>query len=327
MRRVRRTLAAVLATLLAVATIGAAIQFVLERRDLARVPPPGRLVDIGGYRLHLWCRGIGTPTVVMDAGLGDTSLVWNYVLDGVSMFTQACAYDRAGQGYSDESASAQTSLQIARDLHLLLARANNREPLVLVGSSFGGFNVRIFATESSRQTVGMVLVDAPYEDDGGGGGLPWFAGLIPAAGTLGVLRLAGITLGANPETEPEDVREFQRATSYRASRFRSMYSEASHLAESGAQVRERRKTLSMPLIVLSRSRNQTPRSLASQKLQAALSSRGCQRTVDGAGHVIHRDKPEAVVDAIRATIEASRRPRGTPCDVLNMPETFRSPDP
>jgi pimeloyl-ACP methyl ester carboxylesterase len=294
-------------------------QFVLERRDLARVPPPGRLVDIGTHRLHLWCRGIGTPTVVMDAGLGDTSLVWNYVLDGVSMFTQACAYDRAGQGYSDESPNAQTSLQIARDLHLLLARANNREPLVLVGSSFGGFNVRIFATESTRTTVGMVLVDAPYEDDGDGGELPWFARLIPVAGTLGVLRLAGVTLGADPEREPEDVREFQRATSFRASRYRSLYSEASHLAESGAQVRERRQTLSLPLIVLSRGRNQSPRSLASQKMQAALSSRGCQITVAGAGHVIHRDNPQAVVDAIRATIEASRHPEGTPCDLTPNP--------
>jgi pimeloyl-ACP methyl ester carboxylesterase len=290
--------------------------FVLDRRDLARVPPPGRLVDIGTHRLHLWCKGIGTPTVVLDAGLGGTSFVWNHVLDGVATFTQACAYDRAGQGYSDESPNPQTSLQIATDLHLLLQRANNREPLVLVGSSFGGFNVRIFAAESSRQTVGMVLVDAPYEDDGGNGALPWFAAMIPAAGTLGVMRLAGVTLGADPETEPEDVREYQRATSFRASRYRSMYSEASRLAESSAQVRERRqRPLSMPLMVLSRGRNQNPRSLESQKKQAALSPRGCQLTVEGAGHIIQRDKPEAVIAAIRATIEASRRPQGTPCDV------------
>lgn len=313
--RTRRFLAGFLGTLLALAAIGTITSFILDRRDLARVPPPGRLVNVAGYRLHIWCRGIGTPTVVMDAGLGGTSFVWNYVLDGVSRFTQACAYDRAGQGYSDESTNPQTSLQIAQDLYLLLQHAQNREPLVLVGSSFGGFNVRLFAGEHPNRTVGMVLVDAPHEDDGGNGELPWFAAVILAAGTIGAMRLLGVSLGANPDTEPEDVREYQRATSYLASRFRSMYSEASRLAESAAQVRARRRPLSMPLMVLSRGRNQNARSLQFQRMQAALSPRGCQVTVEGAGHIIQRDNPQAVIDAVRATIEASHRQEGTPCDV------------
>ena len=111
------------------------------------------------------------------------------------------------------------------------------------------------------------------------------------------------------------MRDFQRATSYRGSRYRSMYSEGSRLGESAAQVRAHRRKLSVPILVLSRSRNQNERSLGFQKAQAALSPRGCQITVEGAGHVIQRDRPDIVAEAIRASIEASRRAQGTPCDV------------
>jgi pimeloyl-ACP methyl ester carboxylesterase len=311
--RIGRIVGGVLITLAVLAIGGTVAAFMADRHDLTRVPPPGRLVNVAGYRLHLWCRGIGTPTVVMDADLGATSFVWNYVLDGVSRFTQACAYDRAGQGYSDEGTNPQTSLQIAQDLYLLIQHAQNREPLVLVGASFGRFNVRLFAGEHPERTVGMVLVDASHEDQGGG--IPAVAPFIPAAGTIGLMRLLGISLGANPDREPQEVREYQRATSYLASRYRSMYSEASHLSESAAQVRERRRPLSMPLVVLTAGRNQDPRRLELQRDQVGVSTRGCQIIVEGAGHIIQRDEPKAVIDAIRATIEASRRPRGTPCDV------------
>ncbi len=313
MRRVRRFFAGFFITLLAFAVSGTLYQTFADWRDLVNTPPPGRMVDIGGHRLHLWCKGIGTPTVVMDNGLGGTSFGWNFVIDGVAMFTQACAYDRAGQGYSDEGPNPQTSLQIAQDLHVLLNRANKREPLVLVGASFGGFTVRLFATESSRHTVGVVLVDASHENQGGG--MPPFADLVPIAGTLGGLRMLGITLGPDPDAEPPDVREYQRATSYRASRFRSMYSEARRLSESAAQVRERRRELAVPLLVLTAGRNRDPRWLALQQDQATLSTRGCQTVVEGAGHIIARDNPAAVIEGIRATIEASRWPDGTPCDV------------
>jgi pimeloyl-ACP methyl ester carboxylesterase len=315
MRRLRRFLSGFFVTLGLVIAAGGTYQAIADWRDLANTPPPGRMVDIGGHRLHLWCRGNGTPTVVMDAGLGGTAFHWNFVLDDVATFTQACAYDRAGQGYSDEGPNPQTSLQIARDLYLLMQRAGHREPLLLAGASFGGFNVRLLATEHPERTAGIVLVDAPHEDDGGNGEIPWFAPIIPVAGTIGMLRIAGVTLGADPDTEPRDVRDFQRATSYRASRYRSMYSEGSRLGESAAQVRANRRPLAMPILVLSRGRNQNPRSLAFQKAQAALSPRGCQVTVEGAGHAIARNTPRAVIDGIRATIEASRRSEGTPCDV------------
>lgn len=318
MKRLRRFLAGFFIMLALVIVAGASCQLLADRRDLARVPPPGRMVFIGSHRLHLWCKGSGTPLVLMDSGLGGTSFVYNFVMDGVADFTQGCAFDRSGQGYSDEAPTGQTSLQIARDMRALLAALGVKEPVVLVGSSFGGFNVRLFATEYPGQTMGVVLVDASHEDQGGG--LPPFADLVPIAGTLGVLRLFGISLGPDPDIEPPDVREFQRATAYRASRFRSMYSEGSRLHESAAQLRERRRRLSVPLLVLTAGRNRDPRWHELQQDQVTLSSRGCQVVVAGAGHIIARNTPKAVVEGIRATIEAAGRANGTPCDLMSDPE-------
>ena len=94
-----------------------------------------------------------------------------------------------------------------------------------------------------------------------------------------------------------------------------MYSEATRLSESAAQVRALRRELSVPLLVLTAGRNRDPRRLELQRDQVRLSSRGCQVIVEGAGHIIARDDPDAVIEGIRETIEAARRPQGTPCDV------------
>jgi hypothetical protein len=90
------------------ALTGATYQSLATRKDLARTPPPGRLVDIGGYRLHLWCTGEGAPAVILDAGLGGTSAGWGFVQPDVARFTRVCSYDRAGMGYSDSGPSPRT---------------------------------------------------------------------------------------------------------------------------------------------------------------------------------------------------------------------------
>ena len=92
MRRLRRFLAGFFIMLAVIVVAGAAYQVVADRRDLARVPPPGRMVDIGSHRLHLWCKGSGAPLVLMDSGLGGTSFLYNFVIDGVADFTQGCAF-------------------------------------------------------------------------------------------------------------------------------------------------------------------------------------------------------------------------------------------
>lgn len=111
----------------------------------------------------------------------------------------------------------------------------------------------------------------------------------------------------------------QRATSFRASRYRSIYDEGTHLDESAAQVRARWHTLAIRLVVVTAGRNRDPQRLALQRDQTTLSTRGCQVIVEDSGHVVARDKPEVVVSAIRATIDASRRPDGTPCESMITP--------
>jgi pimeloyl-ACP methyl ester carboxylesterase len=127
--------------------------------------PPGILVDIGGgQRIHLNCTGTGSPTVVFEAGSGDFSVIWALVQSGVSTFTRACSYDRAGFAWSDPGSRPRTFSQVALELHTALRRARVPGPYVLVGQSFGGFLVRGFAARYPKDVSGMVLVDAIHED-------------------------------------------------------------------------------------------------------------------------------------------------------------------
>ena len=125
---------------------------------------PARLIDVGGFRLHLRCFGHGSPTVVFDAGLGDWSPAWALVQPAVSRHTRACSFDRAGNGFSDAGPLPRTSARIAAELHELLRRAGERAPYLLVAHSFGSLNMRLFADRYLSQVDGIVLVDGSHED-------------------------------------------------------------------------------------------------------------------------------------------------------------------
>src|SRR5206468_79348 len=159
-----RVLVGLCSLIVVTALTGAAYQSVATRRDLAVTPPPGQLVDIGGYRLHLWCTGNGAPAVILDTGLGGSSAGWYFVQPDVARFTRVCSYDRAGMGYSDPGPSPRTARRIASELARLLDRSGVARPVALVGASSGGFTVRIFASEYGERAAGLVLVDASHED-------------------------------------------------------------------------------------------------------------------------------------------------------------------
>lgn len=125
---------------------------------------PGRLIDIGGYRLHLISMGQGDPAVVMISGSGDFSFDWGLVQPQVAAFARACAYDRAGDAWSDPGPVPRTMRQEAYELHLLLEKAGLKGPYVLVGHSLGGLIARVFAARFPRDAAGMVLVDATDPD-------------------------------------------------------------------------------------------------------------------------------------------------------------------
>ncbi|MFL5620363.1 MAG: alpha/beta hydrolase [Gemmatimonadaceae bacterium] len=126
-------------------------------------PAPGRLVDVGGWRLHLNCSGVARPsqqTVILEAGLGDFSVEWSLVQPGVARFARVCSYDRAGDGWSDIGPHPRTFRQIVYELHTLLERAGERPPFVLVGHSYGGWLVRQYQSTYPSEVAGMVLVEA-----------------------------------------------------------------------------------------------------------------------------------------------------------------------
>src|SRR5579872_6198790 len=119
--------------LILLAITGAVYQSVSSARDRAAHPMPGRLVDIGGYQLHINCAGQGGPAVNLDSGLGDSYVSWHKVQPQIAQFTRVCSYDRAGLGYSDSSPHSRTSKDIAQELHALLRNAQIPPPYVLVG--------------------------------------------------------------------------------------------------------------------------------------------------------------------------------------------------
>src|SRR5215216_1696212 len=125
--------------------------------------PVGRLVDVGGYRLHLACQGEGSPTVVMEAAIGETGLLWSPVQPTVAQRTRACVYDRAGYGWSDPSPRPRTAAVMVEELHRLLGAAGVPGPYVLVGHSFGGLLVRLYAARYPQEVAGLVLVDSAHE--------------------------------------------------------------------------------------------------------------------------------------------------------------------
>lgn len=126
---------------------------------------PQRLVAVeSGRRLNLYCVGSGSPTVVFDSGLGEGMVAWALVQPQVARHTRACAFDRAGLGFSDPSPASRTSAFLVQDLHRLLKRAMIAPPYVLVGHSFGGMNIKLFAEQHLREVAGLVFVDASHED-------------------------------------------------------------------------------------------------------------------------------------------------------------------
>jgi pimeloyl-ACP methyl ester carboxylesterase len=178
---------------MAVAAVGGAVETVGLASDQRSHAMPGRLYDVGGHRLHLDCTGSGSPTVVLMSGLGGFSVSWARIAPAVADTTRVCAYDRAGQGWSEDAPGPQDGVAAATDLHALLAAAGEDGPFVLVGHSIGGDHAMVYADRYPQQVAGMVLLDAtnPYRTAAGTthAGSPGPFALAPSLTRLGVGRL------------------------------------------------------------------------------------------------------------------------------------------
>lgn len=142
-----------------------------------KFPPSGRLIDIGGRKLHLYCAGNGSPTVILMAGGGAFSIDWALVQPKVAQDTRVCSYDRAGLAWSDPGPADETVEQTVSDLHTLLKNAGERGPYLLVGASIGGIYIQAYQRAFPKEVAGLVFTNSSnrigWLVKNGEGGLIW----------------------------------------------------------------------------------------------------------------------------------------------------------
>jgi pimeloyl-ACP methyl ester carboxylesterase len=307
---------------------------------------PNTLVDVGnGRKMNLFCRGNGSPTVVFDSGTGFAGWDWLRVQPVIASKTRACVYDRAGLGFSDASTRPGTSANAMDDLHRLLSTAGVKPPYVLVGHSYGGMTMQLYAYTYPKEVAGLVLVDASHEDEttrlnriteGRYEKLMGEYAEISKACTVAAQRgglVPGSELYGQCVGEPPAMFKGSLAKAYLGKRASIAYweanrSEEDHEAISADQLRAARKSFgNLPLVYLTRGKSpfQPPGKPQSELNKATerdvkamhdelakLSTRGSNRLVPGAGHSIHVDKPRAVIEATLDVLKQARSAPQTP---------------
>jgi pimeloyl-ACP methyl ester carboxylesterase len=302
--------------------------------------PLGRLIDLGGYKLHLYCTGKGPRTVVFSPGAGDFSFDWSLVQVQVAPFARACSYDRGGEAWSDLGPKPRTQAQEAHDLWRALKTAKENGPFVLVGQSMGGTVVRLFQEQHPKDVAGMVLVDAAHEDShlfirgalrklremAKERPVPALRDKLGPGDSLTDSDVAGIKTaiekyemkpGIDPPYDklPPEVQSLRLWALGKYSHFAATDNE--YGPEEAARMYALRQRVphplgTLPLIVLTRSRSDYPKQLAQQLIAeheaqqkdlASLSENGRQIVVPDSGHHIQLDRPEAVTTAIRELFE------------------------
>ncbi|MBE1559126.1 alpha/beta fold hydrolase [Nonomuraea africana] len=272
---------------------------------------PGRLVDVGGHRLHLHCTGVGAPTVVLEAGLAESSASWEVIQRRLSTGNRVCSYDRAGYAWSEDSPSPGTAERAAGDLRTLLAVAGEAGPYVLVGHSYGGNTIRVFADRWRNLTAGLVLVDVTDETAVGALAIsrPLMAAHFTAyqvAARLGLVRLMGDAL-----VPPEATAAARRhaVVVYGAGSMAAARAEAWAGVDSAAQVRATvrpRAWGDLPVVVISAAGQ--PAAVTEQaRGLAALSTRGRLVIATTTDHYVQHAQPDLVLDTIREVVSARER--------------------
>jgi pimeloyl-ACP methyl ester carboxylesterase len=319
-RALRCALIIELALLFFFASAGAIYQARSNARDQRLYPLPGKLVDIGGYRLHLYCVGEGGPTVILDYGLSGSYLDWYFVQPEIARFTRVCSWDRSGYGWSDRSPKIQIPSVIATELHTLLKRAGKEPPFILVGHSLGAFDVRMYAHLYPEQVAGVVLVDGshPDEDPTFSWRAKFWLRFLQFTTPFGLPRWRRwCTQGA------EQIRVRKAAFNCQSRVFRAHYEQWSVFPESADEVRKLGSLGDLPLVVIARDPNAKHRPTSSsapseaeqrwqrhQEDMGHLSSNSTFMVAEGSGHSVPRDRPDVVIKAVRQVVEEIRKKTG-----------------
>ncbi|HEY4147235.1 alpha/beta hydrolase [Pinirhizobacter sp.] len=298
---------------------------------------PARLVDIGGRRLNLYCRGRGSPAVIFDAGANDTTIAWALVQPAISKTHMTCSYDRAGLGFSDASNRPGTSANDVDDIHKALQVAHIKPPYLLVGHSAGGMAVRVFADRYRDEVVGMVIVDGSHEDQVSRAKAreALEAAEMPALAHRDVPPDPHCVDAAKSGAIPKDSPAYtpcvgemypgvdQAITDKTFAVMAALKSQKAHASEdanfatvSADETRATRRDFGdMPIIMLTHAPRPAPKGIP-QAMQdrrtmvweqlhnevAAMSTHGVNWIVPRSGHTINYDRPEIVIDAINLAL-------------------------
>jgi pimeloyl-ACP methyl ester carboxylesterase len=277
-----------------------------------RPQAPGRLVDVGGRRLHILCKGAAAgPTVIFEAGLSQftANSSFSVAQDAIAPFARVCSYDRAGLGWSDPAPQGWTQAGMAADLHALLAATGEPGPYVIVAHSIGGLLARTYARTHGVDVAGLILLDATSDED--------FDELAAAGATIipqldaaiGSSRpgvpVIGMPAGTSPEVVMAFTPELLRGVKTEFEALDRLPAEMKRPGGFGALG-------DLPLIVVRRGKTEQPPSeadLRHQRVQenlAKLSTKGSLIVAQNSGHTIPLDEPEVVADAVRRMLDARR---------------------
>ncbi|QGN34453.1 alpha/beta fold hydrolase [Microlunatus sp. Gsoil 973] len=313
--RIARWLLYPVLAVLMIASIGGGVETVGESVDARAYPLPGRLIDVGGHRLHLHCTGSGSPTVLLEPGGGAGSSDLGWIAPAVARDTTVCVYDRAGRGWSDAADGPQDGAHIAADLHTLLNRAHVPGPYVLAGHSFGGLYVQSFAAQFPDQVAGMVLLDstAPkpvrafQTNSGTYDVIRRGSALVSALAHLGLGRL--IAQGSY-DTLPPRSRDEARANSSTAKHLDSFFEEFLGYADASMQQASALTDLNgKPLIVLTADEGNNDNQWQSKQNQlATLSTNSLHRHATASHDSLISDQTDsaAASQAIHDVVTAVR---------------------
>ena len=327
----RRIGVGVLIVVLLAVVSGATYEWLGRRAAVRDFPAPGTLVDVGGRRIQLDCRGTGEPTVVLISGLDiGGSTAWSAVHDSLARTTRTCAYSRAGIMWSDASPGATTAKGVAEDLHAALEKGDVSPPFVLVGHSLGGPYLMTYAKYFGEQVAGAVMVDASHPDQ-----IERLGRIVPKvqdanvtsmriASTFswtGVVRLA---TRATPPMPHQDTTVVREIAAYSPPSLAGALGEMDALGATLAEAGTFRQLGDRPLVVLTALRPMTDAELKTLEItpeagrefkaewkamhddEATWSTRSEHRVIEDASHYIQYDRPDVVIDAVRRVVERVR---------------------
>ncbi|HYP04976.1 MAG TPA: alpha/beta hydrolase [Bryobacteraceae bacterium] len=326
----------VLIILLSLLATGFLYQWVGSRRDLKKYPPPGRVIAVDGTRLHIRVAGSGRTPVIFEAGVAASSVSWRPVQDAVAQFTSTAAYDRAGFAWSGSSANAPNAAEMNDQLRALLREAGLAPPYVLVGHSFGGFLMRLYAARWPEEVAGLVLIDPALLQEWGsptpdrlrmlGRGVSlsrrgaWLARIGFVRFSLSMLTgglrflpklLSQVTSGRGHAVSSKLVGEVRKlpvelwpaVQSHwcRPESFESMARHLESLPATATAVAKTNPIRTIPVTVISGG-HLTGEQSAEHEAIARASERGWHIIVPGSGHWVHLDDPDTVIGAIREMV-------------------------